>query len=324
VRSSIVFLLALFSFSTACPAQIGVQHSGRTTRLIVQIKFEDDRPVGPRVDVTIIGESGLDQGESSTDDTGTAQFRVPAANYRFHIRGEGIKETTTEPVEVFEGGHFVVTLYVKREGPAQTFPGGAVSVLDLKAPHEASDELRRGQASLDKKQWQQAQGEFQEALRIYPSYPAAYNDLGTTYVKEGNLPQGQRDFENAVELDDHFSLAYVNLSKADISIGDYRAADAALQHATALDTVDPEPLVLAAQVDLLLGKYDEAVQDANKVHQMPHAQFAVVHYIAARALRHENKNDLAVTQYKLFLKEASEGPTRDRARAEMEALKKHR
>jgi tetratricopeptide (TPR) repeat protein len=319
-----IVLLVLLCSSVAF-AQFGRTDAGsrRETRLILQIRFDDDRSVGNMVDVILLNEAGENINEAQTDDNGEVQFRVPSANYRVELRGNAIESMTSEPFDVLEGGHFVVTIHVHAKKEADERPAGApVSVLDLKAPKDAVDAFDEGQKSMSHRDFAHAQAEFQQAIKIFPSYASAYNGLGVSYIRLGDVAHGQRALENAIELDDHFALAYLNLSKLAITQKDLKAADTYLQHAVALDPQNPEPLMLASQVDLLEGKYDAAIDSAAKVHALPHKQFAIVHFMAARAYMREGKHSDAVAQYKLFLQESPPGPAADRARAEMQAAEK--
>ena len=58
---------------------------------------------------------------------------------------------------------------------------------------------------------------------------------------------------------------------------------------------------------MLNGHYDHAIASTRKVHLMPHRQYAVVHYIAARALEHQNRAQEAAGELGTFLKEEPEG-----------------
>ena len=53
---------------------------------------------------------------------------------------------------------------------------------------------------------------------------------------------------------------------------------------------------------------------------MPHQNFAVVHYIAARAYERENRVPDAILELQIFLKEEPTGPRADQVRAELTRL----
>jgi predicted Zn-dependent protease len=92
--------------------------------------------------------------------------------------------------------------------------------------------------------------------------------------------------------------------------------------ATGADPEDPQTLVLLANVELLDQHYDEAIANCRKVHSMVHDSQALVHYIAARALEHENRPADAVTELQTFLKEEPTGPRAEAVRKEMAGLQR--
>jgi hypothetical protein len=84
--------------------------------------------------------------------------------------------------------------------------------------------------------------------------------------------------------------------------------------------VDPQALLLLAQMHLQSGKMEEAAVQARKVHDAPHEAYAVAHLIAARALEARNLSEEAAAEYKLFLQEAPNSPSAPKARAALDKL----
>jgi predicted Zn-dependent protease len=103
---------------------------------------------------------------------------------------------------------------------------------------------------------------------------------------------------------------------------DYKHADDLLSKASTAEPLNPEGLLLTAQVDLLLNNSDGAIESAKKLHGMPHEHFAIVHIIAAHAYLAKNMVDPAVGEYKQFLDEAPADPRAQKVRDELTALLK--
>ena len=87
----------------------------------------------------------------------------------------------------------------------------------------------------------------------------------------------------------------------------YEDMDAALKKALKSDPLDPWTLTYAAYAELLTGKFDEAVANAQKVHGVAHTGFASAHVVAARALEATHHADKALEEYRLYLKEDPQG-----------------
>jgi hypothetical protein len=75
-----------------------------------------------------------------------------------------------------------------------------------------------------------------------------------------------------------------------------------------------------ANAELMLGKFEQALLYARKVHTIPHQSYASTHLIAGKALEAEHKFDEAAEEYRLVLQESLHDPAADRARQCLERL----
>jgi tetratricopeptide (TPR) repeat protein len=64
---------------------------------------------------------------------------------------------------------------------------------------------------------------------------------------------------------------------------------------------------MKAQANLQLGRFEEAIKQANAVHQLSHANWASVHVIAAQAYERMNQPELARVQYETYVRESPKG-----------------
>jgi tetratricopeptide (TPR) repeat protein len=138
--------------------------------------------------------------------------------------------------------------------------------------------------------------------------------------KSGDKQKARADWEKTVTLNDHFVPAYLNLAKMAAAELDYKRASELLGKANTADPLNPEGLLLSAQVDLLLKNFDGAIDCAKKLHGMQHQPFAVVHYIAARAYLYKSMPNEAAGEYKQFLEEAPLDSRAPKVRQEMASL----
>jgi hypothetical protein len=107
-----------------------------------------------------------------------------------------------------------------------------------------------------------------------------------------------------------------------MAIADHALPDAEtlLNKATAADPSDAQTLVLLANVELLNQHLDAAIANCRKVHAMSQNSHALAHYVAGRALEHENHPKEAVVEFRMFLQEEPSGPRADAVRKEMGSL----
>lgn len=85
---------------------------------------------------------------------------------------------------------------------------------------EATALFERGQGFLEKHDWYQALGRFQEAVKLEPNYARAVNGVGEAYFYMRRLKESRRYVEDAIRLDAKckdalFNRAYLSLLELD-------------------------------------------------------------------------------------------------------------
>ena len=296
----------------------------------VYVTFPDDRAVTTQVKVGLIsGTSGAQVEELFTNDRGEATFlNVSLGNYHVSVSGEGIQPTQSDSFEVDERKSTQSVLVrvqpATENGSANSGKGGAatISANDLNIPKKASKEFDKATKLIAKQDWQAAIDQLNKALALYSAYAEAYNNLGVVYAHLGDPNKEREALQKAIAANDHFAPALVNLARLDMKEQNYTAAEAHLTQATAADPTDARALVLLAQAQLLDRHYEDAIASAGKVHALSHGQYAVVHYMAARACERLNRFPDAMNEFNLFLAEEPTGDRANAARQEMAVIEK--
>jgi len=265
--------------------------------------------------------------ESYTDENGFTNFDdVEVGNYHLIVSGEGIQESDTGLFEVDnrKGTQFqTVTVHPANEAnPNGGSEGTTVSIADMNIPGSARKLFDKASASIADKNWKKALDELNQAIRIYPRYVEAYNNLGVVYARMGDRASEREALEKAIRLNDHFAPAWVNLGRLAIIGRDFPTAETMLDKATALDPANSETLLILANVELMNLHYDQAIANCRKVHSIGQDPHALVHFIAARALEHESRLPDAETELRTFLKEEPDGARAEAARKELANLQK--
>ena len=294
--------------------------------LMVRVVYPDDRPVQTRLRVEVLAtataEIWADQG--FTDDLGQITFRIRPGYYRVRVTGSNIEDVTTAAFVVGRGDshpeYVRVQLKQSADASGENAPLPPVSLVDLNVPQKAQKEFDAGNAALREKNWVEAKSRFEKAIDIYSQYASAYNNLGVVFMNTGEPARGREAFEAAIRINDHFARAYLNLARILYSEKKFDETENLLTKSVASDPLNPETLLLLANVQLLLSKPEQAAATARRVHSMEHSQFTVVHLIAARALETLKRPDEAAAEYQLYLQESPAGPAAARARAGLQAL----
>jgi tetratricopeptide (TPR) repeat protein len=292
----------------------------------VRVLYTNDRTVPRMVRVQLLSGTGLYAAESFTDDLGSVEFRVGPGNYRVRVSGSDIEETTTDIFTVFsrQGSH-TETVTVERkpvEGGGAMSTQGTISMVDLNVPRKAERELEKGVRAMEKKALQKAEEHFRKAIEVHAGYATAHNYLGVVMMQSGRPAEGRAAFARAVELNDSYSAAHVNMAKVYFGEKNAKDAEGHLVKALKTDPLNPEILTLLSNAQLVNGNFQDAVANARKAHSVPHDQFAIVHYVAARALEAARQPNDAVAEYNQYLKEAPQGPLAEESRGRIEAFQR--
>ena len=317
------FLTAALSLFSATSLAQG-PGLGSSTTVQVRVVFTDDRPVEDQLRVELTTNSGLGANTAFTDSTGMAFFGgVRAGAYRVRVTGHDIVETVgnTFMIDPRERNHSE-TITVQRKEPPSASAGapGAIAVVDLNVPKQAQKDFDKGAEAFNSSKLDDARKQLEKAIAQYPNFSSAYNLLGLTWMRQGEPQRGQEAFEKAISINDRYAQAYANLAKVFFGQRKFDRSEALLEKSLANDPRNPETLTILAQVELMGGKYEQAAANARRVHDVPHKDYAIAHFVAARALRSLNQREQAVAEYKIFLQEAPASTSSPQARQELAQL----
>ena len=163
---------------------------------------------------------GSDEGRTETaftDSKGIYAMRTPTAravNYTVTIKGDDQTfETTTLMfrIEKNSPGRFLV--FLKPIASAKLPVNGVVdaTTLESNVPSKAHAAYQHAMDSIGKGQLEVAIGSLLEAIRIYPEYVRARNDLGVVYMKLNRLDEAAATFRQATEINKRFFHPRLNL-----------------------------------------------------------------------------------------------------------------
>jgi len=319
--------VVLFLLVTGVQAQFGGRGGGGISNVgtvHVHVVLSNDRSAGPYLLVRLIqGSSDFMVGTSYTDDRGEVDFGgVPVGDYHVEVSGDGIQTTESDVFEVDNRkttqAQYVTVRQVDDAGPKPVSTHSSmVSAADLKVPPKASKELDKANEAMASQDWKKAKEHIDKALALYPNYATAYNNLGVLYAKTNDLPNEEQALKKAVSLDEHFAPALLNYAKLSIRQKNFPLAESLLQKEVASDPGNPEGLLLLADAEYMNRHFDAAITTANQAHSASAEHASFVHYIAARAYQQENRQQQALAEFQLFLKEEPKGPRADHVRGDI-------
>lgn len=261
--------------------------------------------------------------QSPPNSEGKLQFTAcPDGSYRLRVTGPNIEDALVEDLQPGRGDRMVnVTLHHKNAKPDPSAPHATASTLELHIPRKARGQLEKGDSALRRGKLNVAEAHYLKAVQIYPQFALAENNLGTVLMSEGRKPEGKTAFERALIIDPRYAPAQVNLAK--IAFDEKRFHDAAELAKQALKTepLNTSALFVATQASFFSGDYGDVVGYARTLHLLPHTQFALIHFLAARALEAQHRSQEAASEYETFLAEDPRDPNANRAREFLTLLK---
>jgi len=99
---------------------------------------------------------------------------------------------------------------------------------------------------------------YETAIRIKPDFPAAYNNLGTSYKRRGDLRGALQLYAKAIQIDERFAEAYSNRASVYLSLGKPNEAVVELRRAIELDASNPYAYHDLGTVYFSTARYSEA------------------------------------------------------------------
>jgi len=288
--------------------------------LSVRVEYGNDNSVAELLRVDVLNQNGTSVSVAYTDKFGVATFTLPQGTYFLQVTGDQIEETRTRMPFQLEPRSLthVENISVRRKG--SNFSAVPLDPPGPVIPEKAQKEFDKGMQEMNKKSNEKAREHMEQAVALYPKYAAALDALGVLAMSAGDATAGEKYFEQAIAADGNFESALMNLGR--IRTRQKRYADAAklLKTATSADPNNVELVYLLANAEMSSGQLKEAVDDARKVHDMPHEKYAAAHMVAAMSLAKMGKNEEAGKEYGLYLKEAPQGPYAATAQQELKRL----
>ena len=344
MNSILPTLVAVFVIVSASHAQICDNRAGAAMQMKVQLTFDDEHAdAGPGSVAT--SNDPIHRGDTTgnkrqydfislqirvelQDPTGgTYQEQMPTTDgqlrmtvcrksiYRLRVTGPTIEEAILDSLQPGRGDNLVtVVLHRKLTKEERKAQEATVSMHRLRIPNKARRQLAKGDAAMQKGKLADAEKYYNRAMAIYPKYEEARNSLGVALMKEDKKEQGKAAFEGVVAIDANYAPAQVNLAKIAFDDKRYDDASALARQALKSEPLNAGALFVAAEAAFFKGEYADTVSYTRTLHSIPHEQYGLAHYLAAKSLEAQHQSDAAISEYQTFLQEDPMDPNAKRAR----------
>lgn len=344
-RTFPLLLIAVLAICTPSLAQVCDSRSGAPVQMQIQLTFSDQAPeeapgaVSTQNDPMHRGDiAGGERSRGFTTNMqihvqlqdplgGTLQESAPSPEglvrmtvckngiYRLRVTGSTIEEAVLDDLHPSRGDKLVtVVLHHKLNKQGRKEQKATISLLHLQVPRKARKLFDKGNSALKKGKLEDAEKYYVKATEIYPQYEEAENSLGIVLMQEGKKAEGKAAFSRAVAMNAHFASACVNLAKIAMDEKQFSDAYSLAKQAIASEPLNPGALFLGAESAFFTGQYTETVSYTRTLHSLPHQQYSLAHFLAAKSLEVGNQPDAAIHEYQTFLDEDPLDPNAQRAR----------
>lgn len=336
IRISLPVLLALLSISlmaqvrrpgggnrpgTRNTPNVFGSSAGRQVRVDIQITNDSSEPLYDSQAMVQLSAQGGGPQETFVGSNGHATFTVSAGSYVATVSGAGIETASTTfevgPGEMFH--HEEIAVRLKREGGTRA-PGGMVSAENLKIPSKARKEFSAGIKEMQANRLENAKKHFEKAIKEYPNYDWAYNNLGVVEIQLKHPEAAKQAFLKAIALNDKNADAMGNLGQMKYADNDLDGAKELLERSLAVQPNNSKNLLVLALAQAKTGDYAAALTNAEKVHQGDIDHYPIAHYLAAEVRERMGDHAGAERQYQAYLKEAPDGPQASQAKKGLERV----
>ncbi len=290
----------------------------------VHVVLANDRSAGPYLLVLLMaGSSDAVVGTSYTNDMGKVDFvGIPIGDYHVRVSGDGIQTIDSETFEVDNRrGTQAQYVTVNKIEDSAAKPVSAhstmISAVDLNVPPKARKELDKANEAMATQEWKKSLEHLNKAIALYPQYATAYNNLSVLYARMNDIPHEEEALKKALSLDDHFAPTLVNYGKLCLRQKNFPQAETLLEKAVSVEPNNTESLMLLANAQYMNRHFDAAIVSARQAHSASKEHPSFAHYIAARAYQQGNRQQEALAEFQLFLKEEPQGPRADHVRGDI-------
>lgn len=284
---------------------IGTEQQSQIT---IEVRVDGRELVNSPVMIDLL-KMGVPVSHGHTDSSGQATFsNLAKGNYTANISGPGIQSTSVSFTVDFSGSQRVMASVQLDQQAQERLPAGLIDASELRAPKKAHKEYEKGVREYTAKHLEKAEEHFRNALKEYPKYSSAWNNLGSIRMQANDVAGAEECFRKALEANPNNSFASRNLARVLIKNQNAKEAEEIMKRAIVTDPNNAESLTVLAYAELQNQEFDDAIATAKRVHTGPMHSGSLSHLIAARALEAKQLNIAAISEYQLFLKETPNAP----------------
>jgi len=287
-------------------------------------------PGGHPVDrvVKLILSTARDPGTVTYTDSG-GYFRydnLAAGSYSLEAVDEGNRyDNGVERVTVNRGERATVQVHLReKRATVEKSKGEVVSSYesDQNAPPAARHEYDKAKQLMQDAKTEEAVEHLREAIKIYPGYLRAHNDLGVQYLNLGKLENASDELGVAIDIDPKAFNPRLNIGIVLIQQHKYSEALDQLTQAVSIDSSQPAGHLYLGVAWLGSDSLDGAQRELTKALELGGPPYCAAHYHLAGVYLKKGERDGAIRELESYLEGSPGGEQADHAKVLLEQLKR--
>lgn len=201
--------------------------------------------------------------------------------------------------------------------------GLTISATTSMAPKDARKAFDKGRELLQKEKVEEAAKEFEKAVRIYPKYAIAWNDLARLHLSRGEKEEARAAFEHAIQADRKYVNPYEGLAQIAAIQKKWQEAADITDRVLRLNSELPDAWYLSAAANLNLHNGEAAEKCANALVKMDAARLnpRVYHVVGLIRAQRGDYED-AVANLQKFIETDAPGPPVELAKKQLAEIQK--
>jgi Tfp pilus assembly protein PilF len=309
----IILALLLFSagFVSAQTGDFSRAAADRPGSIRGRIILPNGSPLTEAVKVSLKVLRG-DQSITFTDQQGQFELdNLTAGQYIVEIDAdrEGRFDSASEKVLIRRGsGPTLVTIYLKdKRSEAQTRAVDktvSVAMLDQKVPSAAKKEFDKASRLYGDGKLSESIEALRRAIRIYPDFFIAHNDLGAQLLQQGLLQEAAVELHAAIKIDPNAFNPQLNLAIVLVQQKNFQEALGVLEKSLLLEPASPAAHLYAGIAAIGLNQDDQGEKELKAAHDLGGSPFAIALLELGRLYMKKGQRELALKSFESYLSES--------------------
>jgi Tfp pilus assembly protein PilF len=310
IHSIIAFVTLVFGLTSAARAQQPTTHGLEGNDATIKASLDghvvlpSGHPVNNRIRIKLssMHDAGM---ELFTDTNGAFQYSdLPPGNYTVEVMDvDAHQGSATEQVTLHTGQRLTMMIYLKKDEESKKDKSGVTNAAEVgkPVPPRARQEYDAGASLAAIGELVGAAKHFNGALKIFPDYMDAHNDLGTVYLKLNRIDEAAEQFESAIKLSPKSFSPRLNMGIMLLGKRKYQEAADQLTECVSIDSSQASGhlylgVALLGQVDLAAAKRELA-----SALDIGGARFSAAHYYLAYVFIKGGNKGEAIHELESFL-----------------------